>query len=191
MRLIGSKRGREETYCCRSASRRILMRYWVILVTRCLHLWIVKLGQCMSSLSICTESLRMKPFASHRSEADRPAPAPWCSYLRALCAPTCVRENAHARSSSHRDTRHLANNPRGGSAPKGVGGHYEGVYSPSFSLTVAYLEFANGQLCLLHSPVTLYSFRQKFWVAVLKCTKSFTTVSQDWVVKTMWFGEHT
>ncbi len=40
-------------------------------------------------------------------------------------------------------------------------------YSPSFSLTVAYLEFANGQLCLLQKPVTLYSFRQKFCVAVL------------------------
>ena len=41
------------------------------------------------------------------------------------------------------------------------------MYSPSFSRTVAYLEFARGQLCLLHKPVTLYSFRQKFCVAVL------------------------
>ena len=38
--------------CCRSFNRRILMRYCVILVTRCLHLWMVKLGQYMSSLSI-------------------------------------------------------------------------------------------------------------------------------------------
>ncbi len=40
-------------------------------------------------------------------------------------------------------------------------------YSPSFSRTVAYREFAKGQLCLLHSPVALYSFRQKFCVVVL------------------------
>lgn len=39
---------------------------------------------------------------------------------------------------------------------------------PSFSLTVAYLEFANGHDCRLHRPVTLYSFRQKFCVAVLE-----------------------
>ena len=39
---------------------------------------------------------------------------------------------------------------------------------PSFSLTVAYLLFARGQDCLLHRPVTLYSLRQKVWVAVLK-----------------------
>ena len=40
-------------------------------------------------------------------------------------------------------------------------------YIPSFSLTVAYLEFARGQDCRLQNPVTLYSFRQKFWVDVL------------------------
>ena len=39
---------------------------------------------------------------------------------------------------------------------------------PSFSLTVAYREFARGHDCRLHSPVTLYSFRQKFWVIVLR-----------------------
>ncbi|KAJ2991444.1 hypothetical protein NUW54_g8190 [Trametes sanguinea] len=38
---------------------------------------------------------------------------------------------------------------------------------PSFSLTVAYREFAKGQLCLLQRPVTLYSFLQKFCVVVL------------------------
>jgi hypothetical protein len=31
---------------------------------------------------------------------------------------------------------------------------------------VAYLLFARGQLLLLHRPVTLYSFRQKFCVCV-------------------------
>ena len=39
---------------------------------------------------------------------------------------------------------------------------------PSFSLTVAYLEFARGHDCLLQKPVTLYSFLQKFWVDVLE-----------------------
>lgn len=42
------------------------------------------------------------------------------------------------------------------------------INSPSFSLTVAYLLFANGQDCLLHKPVTLCSFRQNVWVVVLK-----------------------
>ena len=53
-RLMGvrvSKRT-EKTYSCRNRKRRILMRYWVIFVTRCLHLCIMKLGQWMSSLSI-------------------------------------------------------------------------------------------------------------------------------------------
>jgi hypothetical protein len=33
---------------------------------------------------------------------------------------------------------------------------------PSFSLTVAYREFAKGQDCRLQKPLTLYSLRQKF-----------------------------
>lgn len=38
--------------------------------------------------------------------------------------------------------------------------------------TVAYREFAKGQLCRLHNPVTLYSLRQKFWpFVVLKLVK--------------------
>jgi hypothetical protein len=42
-----------------------------------------------------------------------------------------------------------------------------GGEQPSFSRTVAYLELARGQDCLLQKPETLYSFRQKFWVVVL------------------------
>lgn len=41
------------THCWVLASLRILMRYWVILVILCLHLWTVKLGQYWSSWSIC------------------------------------------------------------------------------------------------------------------------------------------
>lgn len=41
------------------------------------------------------------------------------------------------------------------------------VHAPSCSRTVAYLEFASGQLCRVQKPVTLYSFLQKFWVVVL------------------------
>lgn len=40
-------------------------------------------------------------------------------------------------------------------------------YSPSCSLTVAYLELASGHACLEQKPVKLYSFLQKFWVVVL------------------------
>lgn len=39
---------------------------------------------------------------------------------------------------------------------------------PSCSRTVAYREFASGHDCLLQNPVTLYSLRQKFCVAVLE-----------------------
>ena len=39
--------------------------------------------------------------------------------------------------------------------------------SPSFSRTVAYLEFAKGHDWRLQKPVALYSFLQKFCVAVL------------------------
>ena len=39
--------------------------------------------------------------------------------------------------------------------------------APTCSLMVAYRLFASGQLLRLHSPVTLYSLRQKFWVCVL------------------------
>lgn len=35
----------KKTHCCVLASLRILIRYCVILVIRCLHLWTVKLGQ--------------------------------------------------------------------------------------------------------------------------------------------------
>ena len=50
-------------------------------------------------------------------------------------------------------------------------------YIPSFSLTVAYLEFARGQDCRLQNPVTLYSFRQKFWVDVLHLYQLVTSSS--------------
>ena len=43
---------------------------------------------------------------------------------------------------------------------------------PSCSRTVAYREFASGHDCLLQNPVTLYSLRQKFCVAVLEGVKS-------------------
>ena len=52
---------------------------------------------------------------------------------------------------------------------------------PSFSLTVAYREFARGHDCRLHSPVTLYSFRQKFCVVVLR-NESFATC---WLAKNL------
>jgi hypothetical protein len=39
--------------------------------------------------------------------------------------------------------------------------------TPSCSRTVAYRELARGHDCRLQNPVTLYSFRQKFWVTVL------------------------
>lgn len=41
----GEREGSFETHCCVVMSLRILMRYCVILVTLCLHLWMVKLGQ--------------------------------------------------------------------------------------------------------------------------------------------------
>ena len=41
-------------------------------------------------------------------------------------------------------------------------------HRPFSSLMVAYLLFAKGHDCLLQSPVTLYSFLQKFFVSVLK-----------------------
>ena len=44
---------------------------------------------------------------------------------------------------------------------------------PSCSLTVAYLLLASGHACLLHSPVTLYSFRQKVLSRVLQRGKWF------------------
>lgn len=44
-RRLGGGKGSFETHCCVVMSLRILMRYCVILVTLCLHLWMVKLGQ--------------------------------------------------------------------------------------------------------------------------------------------------
>ena len=59
------------------------------------------------------------------------------------------------------------------------------THLPSFSLTVAYRLFANGQACLLHSPVTLFSFLQNFWVVVLQNNKSnfITRSNLQWKIR--------
>jgi len=54
---------------------------------------------------------------------------------------------------------------------------HKGQIAPSFSRTVAYRELARGHDCRLHSPVTLYSFLQKFCVVVLQKTQTWMSFS--------------
>lgn len=58
------------THCSRSFNLRILMRYCVIFVTRCLHLCTVKFGQYSSSLSICVARRSVQSIVS-KEENER------------------------------------------------------------------------------------------------------------------------
>lgn len=131
------------------ASRRILMRYCVIFVRRCLFLCIRNFGQYCKCSSICSRawaycllSLHGTAFVSGRPKPRKLAKERTLTVHLIFCQ-SLVGEWALSIVLMYR------------------------YILPFSSLIVAYRLFASGQELRLQRPLTLYSFRQKFCVLVL------------------------